>query len=155
MAPATGLEGGKDPPMTPVSRILDSFHRFRVTNNLVSPQRIITMPPSVSERIATTSLNMNPPPLADVTIKMTSTTVDKESMDGIVLPPRLIKPDGSSSEDLSLSNNKNNKIKLSSVPNADENLGSTKKAKSSSSIKSLDSDGSVAGSIWLPSKMRN
>ena len=149
MAPDTGLEGGKDPPVTPVSRMLDSFHRFRVTHNLVSPQRMITPPPSVSERIATTSLNMNPPPLADVTIKVTSTTVDKESIDDIVPPPRRIEPDGSSSEDLSLSNNnnKNNKIKSSSASIIDVGSDLAKKANSSPSIKSRDPEGSVAGLI--------
>ena len=146
MAPATGLEGGKDPPVTPMSRIVDSFHRFRVTHNLVSPQRMIT-PPPVSERIATTSPNMNPPPLNDVII--TSTTVDKERTDDIadVSPaPRRIEPDGSTSEELSLSNNKNNEIKIPSVPNDEKEIESAK-AKSSSSIKSRDPDGSVAGTI--------
>ena len=128
MVPDTGLEGGKDPPGTPVSRMLDSFHRFRVTHNFVSPQRMITLPPSASERIATTSLNMNPPPLNDVIV--TSTTVDNESTDDIadVIPaPCQIEPDGSTPEYLSLSNNKNNKTILSSVPNTDEDLDSAKK----------------------------
>ena len=147
MAPDTGLEGGKDPPGTPLSRIADLFHPVRDTHNLVSPQRMIT-PPPVSERIATTSTNMNPPPLNNVTI--TSTTVDKERTDDIadVSPaPRRIEPDGSTSEELSLSNNKNNEIKIPSVPNDEEELESAKKAKSSSSIKSRDPDGSVAGTI--------
>ena len=148
MAPATGLEGGKDPPVTPMSRIADSFQRFRVTHNLVSPQRMITPPQSVSERIATTSTNMNPPPLNDVTI--TSIIVDNERTDDIadaIHAPRQIEPNGSTSEERSLSNDKNNEIKLSSVPNDKEEIESAKKAKSSSSVKSRDPDGSIAGTI--------
>ena len=80
MMPATGLEGGKDPPATPLyTRVIDSFHRFRVTHNFVPPQRIQSPPTtSVLEQIATTSLNMNPQPLNDVTINVTSAIVDNE-----------------------------------------------------------------------------
>ena len=109
---------------------------------------MITPPPSISGRIATISPNMNPPYLADVTIKVTSTTVDKESIDNIVPPPRRIEPDGSSSEDLSLSNNnENNKIKSSSDSIIDVDSDLAKKANSNQSIKSRDPEGSVAGSI--------
>ena len=148
MVPATGLEGGKDPPATPLStRVMDSFHRFRVTHNFVSPQRILTPPTlSVSERIATTSTNMNPRPLNDDTINVTSDIVDNETINDIIPILRCIEPDGSSSEDLSLSNN-NNKPSRPSVPNDDIDLDPVKKAKSSSSIKSRDPDGSVAGTI--------
>ena len=158
MAPATGLEGGSDPPVTPVSRIMDSFHRFRDTHNLVSPQRMTTPSPSVSERIATTSLNMNPPPLNNVI--MTSNIVDNECTDDIddVIPaPRQIEPDGSKLEDLSLSNNKNNKITLSSVPNTDEDLDSAKKQNqvppSNHEIQMVLSQDLFGGES--PSKMRN
>ena len=150
MAPATGLEGGNDPPATPLStRVMDSFHRFRVTHNFVSPQRIQTPPTaSVSERIATTSPKMNQQPVNDVTINVTSAIVDNEIINDIIPILQRIEPDGSSSEDLSLSNN-NNKISRPSVPTTDIDLDSAKKAKSSSSIKSRDPDGSVAGAIKL------
>ena len=71
MAPATELDGRKDPPGTP--RIVDQFRRFRDTISLF--QKILLATPN-SEQITITSTNMNPTPLNVVLAKTVIVTLD-------------------------------------------------------------------------------
>ena len=73
MAPATGLDRGKNPLGTP--RVLNQLQRFRDTH-LVSLFQNILLATSISKRIATTSPNMNPLPLNAVMPKTVTAFLD-------------------------------------------------------------------------------
>ena len=73
MAPTTGLDGEKDPPGTP--QVLDQLQRF-VNTHLVSPFRNILLNTPPSERITTTSQNMNPTPLNPVMVDTVTPSLD-------------------------------------------------------------------------------
>ena len=75
MAPVTCLDGGKDPPRNQTPRVLDQLQRFRDTHLVSSFQNILlnTLP---SERIATTSQNMNPTPLNPVMLEILTPSLD-------------------------------------------------------------------------------
>ena len=73
MAPATGLDGGKDPPGTPWR--VDQFRRFR---DLISPSRNIPLTTPPSMQIAITSINMSSPPLYVVAAETVTATLDDQ-----------------------------------------------------------------------------
>ena len=73
MAPATGLDGGKDPPGTP--RVLDQLLRFGDTH-LVSPFQNIFPGTPPSEKITSTSSNMDPTPLNTVMLETVTPSLD-------------------------------------------------------------------------------